>query len=128
MERRPYFVFGDALACTVIGAVAALAGAAAVAESWGMVLGMAAGMVVGMVAALLVGFALFFWLFGLIEVMVPTMLTGMASGMALGMLEAIGPVTATAEITLGILIGWTVLALTSFADAQLSGRVTEWTS
>ncbi|MEE9281120.1 MAG: hypothetical protein V3V67_13190 [Myxococcota bacterium] len=128
MERRPYFVFGDVLSCTVIGAVAALAGAAAVAESWGMFLGMAVGMVVGMAAALLVGFALFFWLFGALEVMVPTMLTGMTSGMTIGMLETMRPLAATAEITLGVLIGWVLLALTYVANARLSGKVPEWTS
>ncbi len=128
MERRPYFVFGDVLACAVIGAIAALAATAGVAEWWSMIVGMLVGMTVGMVVALLVGFAFFFWLFGAMEVMVPTMLTGMLVGMAFGMVETMRPLGSGAEAAVGALIGCAVLALTYLANARLSGKATLWTS
>ena len=127
MERRPYFVFGDVLSCAVIGAIAALAAPASVAEWWSMIVGMLVGMTVGMVVALLVGFALFVGLFGAMEVMVPTMLTGMLAGMAFGMVETMRPLGSGAETAVGALIGCAVLALTYLANARLSGRATIWT-
>ncbi len=128
MERRPYFVFGDVLACAVIGAIVALTATAGVAEWWSMIVGMLVGMTVGMVVALLVGFVLFFWLFGAMEVMVPTMLTGMLVGMAFGMVETMRPLSSGAEAAVGALIGCAVLALTYLANARLSGKATLWTS
>ena len=135
VERRPYFVFGDVLSCAVIGAIAALAATASVAEWWnmivgmlvGMTVGMLVGMTVGMVVALLVGFALFVGLFGAMEVMLPTMLTGMLAGMAFGMVETMRPLGSGAEAGVGALIGCAVLALTYLANARLSGRATVWT-
>ncbi len=127
VERRPYFVFGDVLSCAVIGAIAALAATASVAEWWSMIVGMLVGMTVGMVVALLVGFALFVGLFGAMEVMLPTMLTGMLAGMAFGMVETMRPLGSGAEAGVGALIGCAVLALTYLANARLSGRATVWT-
>ena len=127
VERRPYFVFGDVLSCAVIGAIAALAATASVAEWWNMIVGMLVGMTVGMVVALLVGFALFVGLFGAMEVMLPTMLTGMLAGMAFGMVETMRPLGSGAEAGVGALIGCAVLALTYLANARLSGRATVWT-
>ena len=127
VERRPYFVFGDVLSCAVIGAIAALAATASVAEWWSMIVGMLVGMTVGMVVALLAGFALFVGLFGAMEVMLPTMLTGMLAGMAFGMVETMRPLGSGAEAGVGALIGCAVLALTYLANARLSGRATVWT-
>ena len=43
MERRPYFVFGDLLSCTVTGAAVAMAVTSVVGPTWNPWLAMAAG-------------------------------------------------------------------------------------
>ena len=45
MERRPYFVFGDLLSCTVTGAAVAMAVTRVVSPTWNPWLAMAVGMV-----------------------------------------------------------------------------------
>lgn len=127
MERRPYFLLGDVLACGVTGAAAGLAAVGMVAQSWNMLAAMVVGMIIGMVLALFLGLALFFWLFGF-EVLIPVMLTGMLAGMALGMAEAVTGLEWSGGAVAGALIGWGTLLATYLINARLTGKVSEWTS
>ena len=52
MERRPYFVFGDLLSCTVTGAAVAMVVTRVVGPAWNPWLAMALGMVLGMIVSL----------------------------------------------------------------------------
>ncbi len=84
MERRPYFVLGDLLSCTVTGAAAALVVARLVSPAWSPWLAMPVGMVLGMLVALPVSL-IFVVPFGFMEVLLPGMLVGMLAGMWAGM-------------------------------------------
>lgn len=123
METRPYFIFGDALSCAVIGALAAISCLLVVGQNWHMFAAMVVGMIIGMVVAIVVGFLLFFWLFGAIEVMIPTMLTGMLSGMVISMAVTTKPYGVGWCAGAGALIGIGVVISTYAANALISGKV-----
>ncbi len=84
MERRPYFVLGDLLSCTVAGAAVALVVTRVVSPAWSQWLAMPVGMVLGMLVAVPVSL-IFVVPFGFMEVLLPGMLVGMLAGMWAGM-------------------------------------------
>jgi len=121
LERRIYFVAGDALSNIVMGMSAAWLASAMVDPSWPMPAGMFAGMLAGMGLGLLL-MPVFVGLFGAMEVMLPVMLTAMLSGMVFGMTDALQGASAPALMLGGGAIGLLVLLLTYAIDAVLHGR------
>jgi hypothetical protein len=121
LERRIYFLAGDALSNVVMGMAAAWLSITLVDPSWSMPVGMFAGMFAGMGLGLLL-VPVFVGLFGAMEVMLPVMLTAMVSGMVFGMAGAM-QAPATPEFLLGGgAIGLLVLLLTYAVDAHLHGK------
>jgi len=121
MERRIYFLAGDALSNAVMGAVAAWLAAAVVDPSWSMPAGMFAGMLAGMGLGLLL-MPVFVGLFGAMEVMLPVMLTAMLSGMVFGMAGAMQAPAVQMLLLGGGSIGILVLLLTYAVDVVLHGK------
>ena len=121
LERRIYFVAGDALSNCVMGMAAAWLAAALVDPSWSMPSGMFAGMFAGMGLGLLL-VPVFVGLFGAMEVMLPVMLTAMVSGMVFGMAGAMQAPSAPALLLGGGAIGLLVMLLTYAVDARLHGK------
>ena len=127
MERRIYFVLGDCLANSTVGALCALAAVAIVGPSWNMVVAMGVGMIAGMALAIPASL-LFMPFFGAMEVMVPVMLTGMLSGMGVAMAAAMRELSLEGAAVAGASTGLGVLAVVTLVNIQLHGRVDEWTS
>ena len=121
MERRPYFVFGDLLSCTVTGAVVAVAVAWVVGPSWNPWLAMIVGMALGMVVALPISL-IFVVPFGVFEVLLPGMLVGMLAGMWAGMQMAMTAPGSGHSAAGGAVIGVGVLILVYAANARLTRR------
>jgi hypothetical protein len=121
MERRIYFLAGDILSNTVMGAAAAWLAAVLVDPSWTMPAAMFAGMLAGMGLGLVL-MPVLVGLFGAMEVMLPVMLTTMLSGMVFGMAGAMQALTGPALLLGGGSIGLLVLLLTYAIDAALHGR------
>ena len=121
MERRLYFIVGDLLACSVVGAIAAIAVSLLVGSGWNMLLAMLVGMAVGMALAL-PGALLFMPFFGAMEVMVPAMLSGMLAGMAVGMAETMMPLTLGGAAWYGAQIGFGTLVVTSLLNGWLRSQ------
>jgi len=121
MERRCYFLAGDVLSNTVMGAAAAWLAAALVDLSWSMSVGMFAGMLAGMGTGLLL-IPVFVGLFGAMEVMLPVMLTAMLSGMVFGMVCAMQTPALPVLLIGGGTIGILVLLLTYAVNAVLHGK------
>ena len=126
MEKRPYFIAGDLLACLLTGA---LAGWWAVDGSrfglsglMAMGIAMVIGMLKGMGAGLLLG--MFFTpLFGAMELMLPVMLAGMVPGMVVGMASVMVDITTTDASGLGAMIGVACLAVIYVMNAVMRGEV-----
>jgi hypothetical protein len=127
METRPYFLFGDILSNTLLGAILGALAAVAVSPRWPMLLAMAAGMIAGMLLSIVLG-VLGGMLFGAFELMIPMMLTGMAAGMAIPMRAAMQPLTPLAGAGLGAAIGLLALAATYILNAFLHGKERQWTA
>ena len=127
MERRLYFVVGDALACASTGAVTGAACATIFGPAWPMFPAMIVAMLLGMIISLPLIFGLFLWMFGAMEVMVPSMLTGMVAGMAVGMAATRSPVSELEAAGTGALIGLGVLVVTYALNARISGK-SQWTT
>lgn len=127
MERRIYFLLGDVLANTAIGALAGLGAAGIVGAAWNMVLGMVTGMIVGMGVSVL-GLLAFCPLFGALEVAVPMMLTGMLAGMGIAMRATLQTMDVGSGAQIGALIGLCVLLGTWLLNARLQGEERRWTS
>jgi hypothetical protein len=89
MERRPYFIIGDLLNCTLAGGAGGWLTWLVVAGGWSALPAIAAGVVIGMSAGMLVGFFCSPF-FGIMEVILPAALAGMMGGM-------VGGLTATGE-------------------------------
>ena len=119
MERRPYFVFGDLLSCTVTGAAVAMAVTRVVGPAWNPWLAMAAGMVLGMVVALPISL-MFVLPFGVIEVLLPGMLVGMLAGMWAGMQVPMAAPAGVDSAAGGALIGVGVMILVYAMNARLT--------
>ena len=122
MERRPYFIFGDLLACVSVGAAAAWLVWLVVPGGWFAPVGMAIGMVAGLLVGTVGGF-LFTPFFGSMEISMPTVLTGMVAGMAGGMLPALTAAGAGTALWVGAAAGLLCLAYTYFLQARLHGEV-----
>jgi hypothetical protein len=121
LERRIYFLAGDALANAVMGMAAAWLAAAIADPSWSMPVAMLAGMLAGMGLGLLL-MPVFVGLFGALEVMLPVMLTAVLTGMVFGVAGAMQVTAASVVLLGGGLVGLLVLLLTYTIDAGLHGR------
>ena len=119
METRPYFLLGDLLVNTAVGALVGLACAALIGPAWNMWLGMFIGMAIGMALALVLSLGVFAVLFGAMEVMVPAMLTGMIAGMVVGMAAPMTEVSLMTGARWGALLGIACLIVTYAANAVL---------
>jgi hypothetical protein len=120
LERRGYFLAGDAVSNGVTGMASAWLASVIVDPAWSMPGAMLAGMIAGMGLSLIL-MPLFVGLFGAMEVMLPVMLTAMLSGMTFGMAGASYVPTLTGLLFGGGFIGILVLALTYAADAGMHG-------
>ena len=121
MERRFYFLAGDALSNGIMGVASAWLAIAIIDPAWHMLAAMLAGMAAGMGLSLVL-MPLFVALFGAMEVMLPVMLTAMLTGMVFGMAASMYVLT-TPEVGLGGgLCGILVLLLTYAADAGMCGK------
>jgi hypothetical protein len=121
LERRFYFLAGDALSNGIMGMATAWLATGIVDPTWHMLTAMLVGMAGGMGLSLIL-MPVFVSLFGAMEVMLPVMLTAMLAGMTFGMAGAMH-VLATLELLLGGgLIGILVLLLTYAADARTHSK------
>ncbi len=127
METRPYFVLGDVLANSVVGALVGLASAAVFGPGWNMIIAMLAGMALGMVISVpaLLGVVV---LFGAMEVMVPAMTTGMVAGMVVSMSATMGPLSFASAAVLGVKSGLGVLVAIYLANIIVKRRAALWTT
>jgi len=117
LERRFYFLAGDALSNGITGMASAWLATVIVDPTWHMLTAMLAGMGLSLILMpLLVG------LFGAMEVMLPVMLTAMLAGMAFGMAGAMYMLTELEVLLSGGLIGILVLLLTYAVDAGMHSR------
>jgi F0F1-type ATP synthase assembly protein I len=126
METRPYFLFGDILSNTLLGATVGALAAVCVSESWPMLVAMVVGMAAAMLIAAVFGAVLGIF-FGAFEVMVPMMLTGMVAGMVIPMRAATQPLELLPAATEGAAIGLLALAATYMLNAVLRGKERQWT-
>ncbi len=90
MEKRPYFVLGDALANIVVATAAIAASSAAIGGDMGMLPGMLLGMLLGMLIALIISMGILAPMLGVMEILTPCMLGGMFGGMWGGMWDLSG--------------------------------------
>lgn len=117
MEVRPYFLLGDLIATSGVGALAASVMAWLGLRSWPMLVAMPAGMVLGMVIGLVAALMILSLLFGAMEIFVSSMLSGMVAGMAgsMGVFDGFRPAA------VGALAGLATLILIYIANAALRG-------
>lgn len=119
IETRPYFVVGDLIANSALGALVGACCSLAIPETWPSVGAMLAGMLLGMLITIpfQVGSSL---LLGAFETMLPMMLTGMSSGMLVAMMASQSPVPWRDGLTIGALTGLAVLVFTYIMNALLT--------
>ena len=118
MERRLYFLFGDVVSNTGVGALVGFVVVMSVREGWPPLLAMVSGMLLGDVVAL-PAMVLLSILFGAMEVMLPVMLTGMVTGMLVAMLMAMRGLSAGAAVAIGMLVGLLTLGATYIVNARV---------
>jgi hypothetical protein len=121
MEHRPYFVFGDLIACAITGAAAGWVAYATIPATWNSMIAMMAGMPLGMLVGI-VGGILFTPFFGALEIALPTALAGMLAGSATAMLQAISAMTPWAAVWTGGLAGLLCLAVVYALQAAMHGE------
>lgn len=121
MERRSYFLAGDALSNGIMGMATAWLATGIVDPTWHVAVAMLVGMAAGMGLSLIL-MPLFVGLFGAMEVMLPVMLTAMLAGMASGMAGAMHVLTTWKVLLGGGFLGLLVLLLTYASDARLRGK------
>lgn len=121
MERRCYFLAGDALSNGIMGMATAWLATGIVDPTWHMPAAMLVGMAAGMGLSLIL-MPLFVGLFGAMEVMLPVMLTAMLAGMAFGMAGAMHVLTTLEVLLGGGFLGVLVLLLTYACDARIRGK------
>jgi len=90
MEKRPYFVLGDALANVLVATTTIAVSTAAIGGDIGMIPGMLVGMLLGMVIALIMSLVILAPILGIMEILTPCMLGGMVGGMFGGMWDLSG--------------------------------------
>ena len=122
MERRPYFIFGDILACAATGAAAGWLVHALIPGAWFLPLAIVAGMALGMLAGM-IGGMLFSPFFGGFEIIMPAALSGMAAGMVVAMLSAMAGTGPAAALGAGGATGLACLAYTYVLQALKHGPV-----
>ena len=122
MPDNRYFIFGDLLANTLVGLLAALLSHGLIDVGWWMPIAMIVAMLLGMATALLLDLVLLLRFFGAMEVMLPTMLSGMTAGMWVGMRTAMAPLATLDAAAYGVLCGLLVIALCWTANSQLKGK------
>lgn len=105
MDHRLYFVLGDLIANTAVGALIGSLAALIVGPGWNMFVAMlvlmCVGMLISFILSLLIGI-----LFGAMEIMVPVMLTGMVSGMVVSMWASMAPLSGTSAALIGAVCGF----------------------
>jgi hypothetical protein len=121
LERRPYFIFGDLLACAVAGTAAGWVTYAVVPGEWHPLIGMALGMLLALPIGL-VGGLLFAPLFGDMEVSLPASLSAMVAGSLTGMMQGMAEIDAGGALWVGALAGLACLAFTYVLQARLHGE------
>lgn len=122
LERRPYFLLGDILACTATGAAAAWVTHALLPGGWIILAGMITGMVLGMMIGVVAGLV-FQPIFGALEVALPAGLAGMAGGVAGGMLRVTVDLDVWAVLWSGALAGLASLAYSYIQQWRLHGAM-----
>ena len=120
MDHRLYFVLGDLLANTLVGAIVGWFCWLLVGTGSNMFLTMMLMMAVGMVLALVL-WVPFGILFGAMEVMLPLMMTGMVSGMVVGMWIAMSPLGALPAFLIGGVFGFMTITGIWVVNNQLRG-------
>ena len=126
METRPYFIFGDAVACLLTGALVGALSALIFGTGWNMILAMFVGMALGMLLALPLTFLLYLRFFGAMEVMVPSMLTGMLAGMVVSMQGAMRGIEVSEGAINGATLGFASLVGTYVLNGILTRRSEPW--
>jgi hypothetical protein len=121
LERRLYFLAGDALSNGVMGMATGWLATGMIDPTWHMATAMLAGMATGVGLSLIL-MPLFVGLFGAMEVMLPVMLTAMLAGMGFGMAGAMYELSAFEVLLGGALSGILVMLLTYAADTGIRGK------
>lgn len=119
LETRPYFVVGDLLANSGLGALVGVCCALVIPQNWSSFVAMMAGMFLGMLIAIPVQLASSL-LLGAFETMLPMMLSGMSSGMLVAMMASQGLVPWRDGLATGALAGLAVVAFTYVMNALLT--------
>ena len=119
IETRPYFVVGDLIANSALGALVGVCCALVIPQNWPSLVAMMAGMLLGMLIAIPVQLASSL-LLGAFETMLPMMLSGMSSGMLVAMMASQKPVPWRDGLTAGALAGLAVVAFTYVMNALLT--------
>ncbi len=122
MEHRPYFSFGDLLACAVAGALAGWLTQLIISVNWYAAIGMVIGMALGMFAGLIVAI-IFSPFFGSFELIMPASLTGMTAGMWAGMQQAMSGIDPADAASNGVLAGIICLIFIYVMQAMIGGEV-----
>ena len=120
MTDRLYFLLGDLAACTVIGALAALAAAWLIGPHWPVLIALPVALALGLIVANVAAVP-FMRSFGAMEVMVPTMLGGLLAAGSAGLWAAIAPLGSGTAALLGAGAGLAALATSSYADRRVKG-------
>ena len=118
MERRLYFLLGDLISNTGVGALVGVVIAFVVGEAWPASFAMVAGMMLGDLVALPAAVGLSA-LFGAMEVMLPVMVSGMLSGLVVGMRAANSPLSTSTAVTWGAALGLLTLLATYGLNAYI---------
>lgn len=119
IETRPYFVVGDLIANSALGALVGVCCALVIPQNWPSLVAMMAGMFLGMLIAIPVQLASSL-LLGAFETMLPMMLSGMSSGMLVAMMASQKPIPWRDGLTAGALAGLAVVAFTYAMNALLT--------
>ncbi len=119
IETRPYFVVGDLIANSALGALVGVCCALVIPETWPSLAAMLAGMFLGMLIATPVQLASSL-LLGAFETMLPMMLSGMSSGMLVAMVASQGLVPWRDGLATGALAGLAVVVFTYLMNALLT--------
>ena len=119
IETRPYFVVGDLIANSALGALVGVCCALVIPQNWSSLVAMMAGMLLGMLIAIPVQLASSL-LLGAFETMLPMMLSGMSSGMLVAMVASQGLVPWRDGLATGALAGLAVVAFTYVMNALLT--------
>ena len=119
MEKRPFFLFGDFIACIATAIITAITMTALFNTDWWMFPAMLIGMVLSMFLVLILDVLLFSRFFGAMEIMIPTMLGGMFSGMFAAMAASMQAFSYTQACKLGVVVGIFIFVTLWLANAKI---------